>query len=86
MPRQVALLSVPTGYSVQGPVRYTKPGSPTIVANFGVITNGAGGQVLTMVGVEPEFADPGSGPFVVPNVTSDPGSPVTGEMWFRTDL
>jgi hypothetical protein len=27
-----------------------------------------------------------NGPLVLDNRTSDPGSPVTGQMWFRTDV
>ena len=46
-----------------------------------VIASLAGGDFLIYDG-----ANWNNGPLVLENRTSDPGSPSTGQMWFRTDV
>lgn len=50
-------------------------------------TNKANGRILVYVSASGnlEYQDKGLS-FVIENRTSDPGSPVIGQIWLRTDL
>jgi|APSaa5957512622_1039677.scaffolds.fasta_scaffold122038_1 hypothetical protein len=61
--------------------------SSSAEANFGIGTK-TPSEKLEVVGniIADSFNSNGSGSIIIENRTSDPVSPITGQIWFRTDL